>query len=380
MKHLSEYRDPTLASNYFSLLHQITTQPWRIMEACGGQTHSILKNGIDQKIPSLITFVHGPGCPICVTPTSVIDDAIGLAMRPSTILCTFGDMLRVPGTDLDLMRAEALRSRSSKGGATPVRSVKIIYSPLEVLKIAEENPQYEVVFFAVGFETTTPANAMVAFEAKRRGLKNVSLLVSQVLVPPALEALLGTSPASGSLLQGFLAPGHVCTITGIREYETLSKKYNIPIVITGFEPVDILQGLVLLVRQLESGVARVENQYSRNVRPEGNHHAQKMTFEVFEVCDKLWRGLGILPKSGLCLNSRYRDFDARFKFALPAERPESPTQCISGTLLQGLARPADCPEFGKACTPENPLGATMVSGEGVCNAYYRFQGTRDSRI
>ncbi len=365
MKYIDEYRDAGLAGLYAEKIAKMTTRPWKIMEACGGQTHSIVKYGIDQILPPQITLVHGPGCPVCVTPMSMIDSAIELAEVSETkkkrdvILCSFGDMLRVPGTHKDLLTVKA------DGG-----DVRIVYSPLDALKIACDNPEREVVFFAVGFETTAPANAMAVYQAMKKGIANFSMLVSQVLVPPALKAIL----TSSTVISGFLAPGHVCTIVGYKEYEILVRQYRVPIVVTGFEPSDILQGIAMCVRQLEEGKAEVENQYTRAVNKFGNRAAQEMISEVFEVGHRIWRGLGSIQESGLRLRERYRAFDAELRFQLKPELEEEKSACISGLILQGIRKPSECPEFGKGCHPDKPLGATMVSSEGACSAYYRYRG------
>jgi hydrogenase expression/formation protein HypD len=365
LKFVDEYRDADLAWRYSDLIKRTVTRPWNIMEACGGQTHSIVRYGIDRLLPDLVTLVHGPGCPVCVTPVSTIDDAIALAARPEVILCSFGDMLRVPGTAKDLQMARA------EGG-----DVRVVYSPLEALALARLHPEREVVFFAIGFETTAPANAMAAWRAKEEGLENFSLLVSQVLVPPALEEIL-KSPASR--INGFLAPGHVCTVAGFSEYEPLVGRYRVPIVVTGFEPADILQGLLMCLRQLEEGRAEVENQYTRSVRREGNLQAQAMLAEVFERGPKVWRGLGQLPESGFRLRPAYARFDAAKRFGFGLERDECRNGCISGLVLQGARKPVECPQFGKACNPQNPLGATMVSAEGACAAYFRYRWQEEEK-
>jgi hydrogenase expression/formation protein HypD len=365
LKFVDEYRDADLAQGFADRIAAIATRPWKIMEACGGQTHSIVRYGIDRLLPKEITLVHGPGCPVCVTPMSTIDAAIQLASRPEVILCSFGDMLRVPGTDRDLLTVKA------EGG-----DVRIVYSPLDALKVARENPLREVVFFAVGFETTAPANAMAAFQALQQGIRNFSMLVSQVLVPPALEAIL-SSPTHE--INGFLAPGHVCAITGYDDYLPLSRKYRVPIVVTGFEPGDILQGLAMCIQQLENGRAEVENQYTRAVPRSGNPSAQAMLAEVFEVTRKIWRGLGSLEASGLRLSAKYQTLDAEHRFGLGPESAEEKSGCISGLILQGIKKPSECPEFGTGCNPERPLGATMVSSEGTCSAYYRYRRQEEAR-
>lgn len=329
------------------------------MEICGGQTHAIVKFGIDELLPSEITLVHGPGCPVCVTPLELIEKAIQIASTPNVVFCSFGDMLRVPGVSKDLLSVKAA------GG-----DVRIVYSPLDAVKLAEENPQREVVFFAVGFETTAPANAMAVYQAKKRGLRNFSLLVSHVLVPPAMEAIL-SSPENR--VQGFLAAGHVCAVMGFWEYEPIAQKYRVPIVVTGFEPVDILQGIFMCISQLEAGRAEVENQYARSVSREGNRAAQKLIAEVFRVVPRKWRGVGEIPQSGLGLQAAYAEFDAEARFSLGHHTEEEPAECISGLILQGIKKPHECPEFGVRCTPERPLGATMVSSEGACAAYYHYR-------
>ncbi len=359
MRFVEEYRDAQAAQKLAEALHQIVTRPWTIMEVCGGQTHAIMKFGIDELLPKQVTLLHGPGCPVCVTPVELIDKAVELASRPEVIFCSFGDMLRVPGTRGDLLSAKAA------GG-----DVRIVYSPMDALQLAIKNPDRQVVFFAVGFETTAPANAMAVYQAKRQGIPNFSILVSHVLVPPALEAIL-QSPTNR--VQGFLAAGHVCTVMGYTEYEPIAQKYHVPIVVTGFEPLDILQGVYMCVKQLEEGRAEVENQYARSVRREGNRHAQELIREVFEVVPRKWRGIGEIPQSGLGLREPYRDFDAERRFALTTGSVEEASECISGLILQGVKKPHECPAFGTRCTPEHPLGATMVSSEGACAAYYRYR-------
>jgi hydrogenase expression/formation protein HypD len=359
MRFIDEYRDAEAVHNYARAIRELTTRPWNIMEICGGQTHSIVKYGLDELLPSEITLIHGPGCPVCVTPIHMIDRAIEIAQRPEVIFCSFGDMLRVPGTSLDLLRVKAA------GG-----DVRIVYSPLDAVKLAEAHPEREVVFFAVGFETTAPANAMAVFQAKRLGLRNFSMLVSHVLVPPAIEAIL-SSP--NNRVQGFLAAGHVCTIVGTAEYQPLARRFHTPIVVTGFEPVDILQGVYLCVKQLEEGRADVENQYARSVRAEGNREAVRIVEEVFRVAPRKWRGIGEIPQSGLALAEAYADFDADTRFPTDGCDAEEPAECISGLVLQGVKKPHECPAFGTRCTPENPLGAPMVSTEGACAAYYRYR-------
>jgi hydrogenase expression/formation protein HypD len=359
MKFLDEYRDGDLAQKLAAEVHRVTTKPWSIMEVCGGQTHAIVKFGIDELLPQQITFIHGPGCPVCVTPLEVIDQALEIAARQGVIFTSFGDMLRVPGSTTDLLAAKA------KGA-----DVRIVYSPLDAVKIAAENPTREVVFFGVGFETTAPATAMAVFQASQKGLKNFSMLISHVLVPPAIEALM-SSP--NCRVQGFLAAGHVCTVMGYEEYFPLAKKYHVPIVVTGFEPMDILQGVLMTVLQLESGRAEVENQYSRSVRREGNLPAQELIRKVFQVVPRKWRGIGEIPHSGLGLREPYAEFSAERRFGLAEHHVDEPAECIAGLILQGLKKPHECSAFGTRCTPEHPFGATMVSSEGACAAYYRYR-------
>jgi hydrogenase expression/formation protein HypD len=358
MKYLDEYRDPELAQRLFDELQRITTRPWAIMEVCGGQTHSIIRNGIDQLLPPAIELIHGPGCPVCVTPLEVIDKALAIAARPEVIFCSFGDMLRVPGSHHDLFRVK------SQGG-----DVRIVYSPLDAVKIAEQRPDREVVFFGIGFETTAPANAMAVAQAKQRGLKNFSMLVSHVLVPPAIAALM-ESPTCR--VQGFLAAGHVCSVMGTWQYRPLVETYRVPIVVTGFEPLDVLEGIRRVVVQLEAGQALLENGYSRAVNDAGNLPAQRMLAEVFEVTDRTWRGIGTIPQSGWKLSAAYRMFDAEERFAVSDIRTVESPLCRSGEVLQGLIKPHECAAFGAQCTPRMPLGATMVSNEGACAAYYQY--------
>lgn len=359
MKFLDEYRDPTLAKRYAAAITQALTKPWRIMEVCGGQTHAIVRYGIDQLLPDALTVIHGPGCPVCVTPLEMIDRAIALAEERHVILCSFGDMVRVPGSKTDLLAAKA-------SGA----DVRVVYSPLDAVRVARENPDRDVVFFAVGFETTAPANAMAVEVAAREAIDNFSVLVSHVLVPPALEVILS---APERRVDGFLAAGHVCTVMGLGEYEPIARGHGVPIVATGFEPTDILQGILMCVRQLEAGTAHVENQYARSVRTAGNAHAAKMIDQVFEVSDRKWRGIGGIPRSGLRLRSAYARHDAERRFDLGHIVAEEPEACISGLVLQGIKKPAECDAFGTRCTPETPLGAPMVSSEGACAAYYRYR-------
>lgn len=359
MKFIDEYRDHAYVHQYVEALQRITRKPWMLMEICGGQTHAIVKFGIDELLPPQITLVHGPGCPVCVTPVENINMALEIAARPNVIFCSFGDMLRVPGSERDLFSVKA-------SGA----DIRIVYSPLDALKIAESNPDKEVVFFAVGFETTAPANAMAVFQASQKRIRNFSILVSHVLVPPAMEAILSSK---NNRVQGFLAAGHVCTVMGYTEYEPLSKKYCVPIVVTGFEPLDILQGVYMCVKQLEEGRYEVENQYSRSVRREGNVQAQELVQKVFRIIPRKWRGIGEIPKSGLGLASEFESYDAEKRFGLNDYSCEESRECISGQVLQGLIKPKECPAFGGNCTPEHPLGATMVSSEGACAAYYRYR-------
>ncbi|MBN1688627.1 MAG: hydrogenase formation protein HypD [Candidatus Omnitrophica bacterium] len=362
MKYVDEYRDGKLAGQFADAIKRTVTKPWTVMEVCGGQTHAIVRFGLDELLPSSLNLIHGPGCPVCVTPLELIDQAVEIASLENVIFCSFGDMLRVPGSRRDLFSVKA------SGG-----DVRILYSPLDALAIASENPRKEVVFFAVGFETTAPAHAMAVKQAWERGIRNFSILVSHVLVPPAMEAILA-SPHNR--VQGFLAAGHVCTVMGYTEYEPLARKYKVPIVVTGFEPSDILQGLFMCVKQLEEGRTEVENQYARSVKREGNRKARETVREVFQVIPRKWRGIGEIPKSGLGLREKYAVMDAAKRFNLTSYEAEESPDCISGLILQGLKKPDECPAFGKKCTPEHPLGATMVSSEGACAAYYRYRGSR----
>jgi hydrogenase expression/formation protein HypD len=358
MKYLDEFRDGEAAKNLSVKIHSATSQNWNIMEICGGQTHSILKYSVEEFLPDEIQLIHGPGCPVCVTPLELIDKAIAIAQKENVIFTSFGDMLRVPGSNLDLLSVKA------KGG-----NVKMVYSPLDAVKIAEKNPDKKVVFFGVGFETTAPPNAMSVVEAHRKGLKNYSLLCSHVLVPPAIEALLSSSANN---IQGFLAAGHVCTVMGYEEYLPLAEKYNVSIVVTGFEPVDILQGIYHTVVQLEEGKCEVENQYSRVVNKEGNVPAKNLIEEVFERTDRKWRGIGEIPQSGLKLRDKYKEYDAEIIFDVESISAEESSLCIAGEVLQGIKKPIECSAFGKECTPEHPLGAPMVSTEGACAAYFHY--------
>jgi hydrogenase expression/formation protein HypD len=358
MKYLDEYRSGPIAAKIVEEIRRIQTRPWVLMEVCGGQTHSIVKHGIDHLLPEGIELVHGPGCPVCVTPLEMIDKAHAIAQRPNVIFCSFGDMLRVPGSDGDLFTIK------SHGG-----DVRVVYSPLDCLKIARANPDKQVVFFAIGFETTAPANAMLAWRAREEGVKNVSLLVSHVLVPPAMSAILA-SPENR--VQGFLGPGHVCAVMGYSEYEPLSERFHVPIVITGFEPIDILHGTLMTVQQLETGRGVVENQYSRILGREGNPTAQKLVSSVFTVGDRKWRGIGMIPASGYHLRAEFKEHDAERIFDVHEIDTKEPEICISGQILRGIKKPHDCSAFGTLCTPQRPLGATMVSAEGACAAYYAY--------
>jgi hydrogenase expression/formation protein HypD len=358
MKYLDEYRDEAVAQKLLSEIHRILTRPWVLMEVCGGQTHSIVKYGLDHLLPPEVELVHGPGCPVCVTSLEMIDKAHAIASRPDVIFCSFGDMLRVPGSESDLL---ILKSRGA--------DIRVVYSPIDCLKIARANPDKKVVFFAIGFETTAPANAMSVWQARRQGIDNFSILVSHVLVPPAMASIL-QSPLNR--VQGFLGPGHVCTVVGYHEYEPIAARYHVPIVITGFEPIDLLEGVLMTIRQLEAGECRVENQYGRVVNCDGNRVAQDLINQVFEVCDRKWRGVGSIPKSGYKLRYEFREHDAERLFEIrEIDTQESPS-CISGMVLKGVKKPHDCPAFGKECTPLHPLGATMVSAEGACAAYHAY--------
>ena len=358
MKYVTEYRDAELVGVAMREIHRTVTRPWVIMEICGGQTHAIVRHGIDQLLPPEIELVHGPGCPVCVTPLELIDKALDIAARPNVIFTSYGDMLRVPGTDRDLFSVRAA------GG-----DVRVVYSPLDAVKIARANPDKEVVFFAIGFETTAPANAMSVVQARALGVKNYSVLVSHVCVPPAMHAILA-SPANR--VQGFLAAGHVNAIMGYWEYPPIAAQYRVPIVVTGFEPLDVAQGILATVRQLEAGRHEVENAYGRAVTFAGNVPAQRVIEQVFEVRDRQWRGIGLIPSSGWGLRAEYADFDAERRWDVSDIRPQESSLCIAGQILQGLKKPHDCPAFGVQCTPESPLGATMVSSEGACAAYYRY--------
>jgi hydrogenase expression/formation protein HypD len=361
VKFIDEYRDASAVRQLVDTIRKRVTKPWTLMEVCGGQTHAIIRHGIDTLLPESITLLHGPGCPVCVTPVELIDKAVELASRPDVIFCSFGDMLRVPGTHSDLFSVKA------RGG-----DVRIVYSPMDAVRIAIENPERQTVFFAVGFETTAPANAITVKTAKTEGIGNFSILVSHVLVPSALESILG---APDCRVNGFLAAGHVCSVMGYDEYFSIAETYRVPIVVTGFEPLDILHGVSMCVEQLETGRHEVENAYARVVRREGNREAQRVIREVFEVVPRQWRGIGPIPASGLALTPAYASFDAEKRFAIRCGPVSEPQECISGLILQGLKKPHECPAFGAQCTPERPLGATMVSSEGACAAYYRYRRT-----
>ena len=366
MKYVEEYRDPVAAQKFAEAIAATVKHPWKLMEICGGQTHTIVKYGVDELLPKEVTLVHGPGCPVCVTPLELIDKALQIAAQPNVIFCSFGDMLRVPGSSGDLFTVKAA------GG-----DVRIVYSPSDAVKIAEQNADKQVVFFAVGFETTAPANAMSVYQAKQLGLKNYSILVSHVLVPPAMEAILG-SPSNH--VQGFLAAGHVCTVMGFEEYEPIAKKFKVPIVVTGFEPLDLLQGIYMCLSQLEEGRYEVENQYARAVRREGNRPARELVAKVFRVVPRKWRGIGEISQSGLALTPEYAEFDAETRFGVSGySAPEDP-ECISGLVMQGAKKPEECTAYGKRCTPDHPLGAPMVSSEGACAAYFRYRRWRESDL
>jgi hydrogenase expression/formation protein HypD len=358
MKYVDEYRDADAARKLADAIARTVTRPWTIMEVCGGQTHTIVKYGIDRVLPPEIELVHGPGCPVCVTALEMIDRAHAIASRPGVIFCSFGDMLRVPGSRSDLLQVK------SQGG-----DVRVVYSPLDAVNLAASNPERQVVFFAIGFETTAPPNAMAVWLARKRRLNNFSMLVSHVLVPPMITALLETPD---NRVQAFLGPGHVCTVMGTTEYELIARRYRVPIVVTGFEPLDLLEGTLRTVSQLETGRAEVENQYGRAVRGEGNLQSRQLIDDVFEVCDRKWRGVGLVPRSGFKLRDDYRDYDAERRFEVDTIETQESSLCISGQILKGLKKPHDCPAFGKECTPLTPLGATMVSSEGACAAYHAY--------
>jgi hydrogenase expression/formation protein HypD len=358
MKFVDEYRNEDASGKLAEAVARTVTRPWVIMEVCGGQTHTIVRYGLDRLLPPEVELVHGPGCPVCVTPLETIDRAHDIAAQPGVTFCSFGDMLRVPGSKSDLLRLKADGS-----------DVRVVYSPLDAVNLAAANPARKVVFFAIGFETTAPANAMAAYLARKRGLANFSMLVSHVLVPPAIAAVLSDSE---NRVQAFLGPGHVCAVVGCDDYRDLVNRFRVPIVITGFEPLDLLEGVLKAVRELEEGRAEVENQYVRAVRPEGNLHSRQLIDDVFEVCDRKWRGIGTIPMSGYRLGAEYREFDAEHIFSVGDIRTRESTACISGEILRGLKKPNQCPAFGSECTPQNPLGATMVSSEGACAAYHAY--------
>lgn len=358
MRHVDEYRDPKVIARLIEMIAKSITRPWTIMEICGGQTHAILRFGLDQLLPDEISLIHGPGCPVCVTPVEMIDQAITIARLPNVIVCSFGDMLRVPGSSIDLMSTRA------NGG-----DVRIVYSPLDAVKLAEQQPDREIVFFAVGFETTAPATAMAVHVASEKRLSNFSVLASHVLVPPAIETILASPD---NRVQGFLAAGHVCTVMGVEEYIPLAKRFNTPIVITGFEPVDLLRGVLACVRQLEAGRAEVANEYSRVVRNDGNRFARQVVERVYQVVDRPWRGLGVIPRSGLALRPEYAQFDATKRGDVSASTPVT-SECRAGEVLMGRLKPCDCPAFATRCTPDTPIGSPMVSSEGACAAYYRYR-------
>ena len=362
MKYVDEFRDPTNIRRWTDALAKQSAKPWTLMEICGGQTHNIIKFGIDALLPATVNLVHGPGCPVCVTPIAMIDAAIALAQNPDTILCSFGDMLRVPGSSTSLLSARAL-------GA----DIRVIYSPRESVAIAAREPQKQVIFFAVGFETTAPANAAAIAEARRTGLKNFSVIVSHMLVPPAIETILSSPDCT---VQGFLAAGHVCTVTGYEDYDVLADKYRVPIIITGFEPLDILQGVYLCIDQLEAKRCEVVNQYHRSTRLEGNEHARTLLDHVFEICDREWRGLGLIPQSGYRLRAQFERFDALAGYDIVNAYGKDYATCQAGAVLQGRLKPTDCPAFGTRCRPEIPLGAPMVSNEGACAAYYLYKSRK----
>jgi hydrogenase expression/formation protein HypD len=358
MKYLSEYRDPSVARGLITRIRELATRRWVLMEVCGGQTHTIVRQGLDQLLGDAVEMIHGPGCPVCVTPLEQIDKALRLAADPSVIFTSFGDMLRVPGSECDLLQVRA------RGG-----EVRVVYSPLDALELAIRNPHKQVVFFAVGFETTAPANAMAVWRARELGVRNFSILVSHVTVPPAMIAILA---APDNRVQGFLAAGHVCTVMGWTEYEPIAARYRVPIIVTGFEPVDIIEGIYLAVRQLENGRHEVENQYARSVRREGTVPAKNLVAEVFQLVNRQWRGIGEIPGSGLGLREEFADFDAEYRFGLGSLQVSEPSECRAGDVLRGRLKPFECPAFGGLCTPEHPLGAPMVSSEGACAAYYNY--------
>jgi hydrogenase expression/formation protein HypD len=362
VKYIDEYRDADATRRCADAIHRLVSRPWNLMEVCGGQTHSIVRFGLDEMLPDEITLIHGPGCPVCVTPIEMIDKANAIAQRDDVIFCSYGDMLRVPGSSTDLLTVKSM------GG-----DVRVVYSPMDALQLAQKHPDRQVVFFAIGFETTAPANVMAVVQAERLNLDNFSVLVSHVLVPPAIEAVLN---APENLVQAFLAAGHVCAVMGTAQYAPIVQQYNTPIVVTGFEPLDILQGVLMCVRQLEEGRAELENQYSRIVRAEGNPAAVSQVEKVFRTVDRKWRGIGEIPHSGWALREAYSRFDANLRFRVEAIQADEPAECKAGEVLQGHRKPYECPAFGTACTPDSPLGAPMVSGEGACAAYYRYRRRR----
>ncbi len=359
MKYIDEYRDPKLAQSLVAEIRRTVTRPWVLMEICGGQTHTLMRYGIDELLPPQVELVHGPGCPVCVTALEIVDKAIAIASTPGVIFVSYGDMLRVPGSSSNLFRVKA------SGG-----DVRIAYSPMDAVRIARQHPGRQVVFFAVGFETTAPANAMAVWQAHREGLENFSILVSHVLVPPAISLLL-ESPANR--VEGFIAPGHVCAVMGYTEYEDLVERYRVPIVVGGFEPLDLLEAILMLVKQLEEGRHGLENQYVRSVTRQGNRPSRQRMMEVFEVADRKWRGIGPIPQSGVRLRPEYAAHDAEKIFGVESLDAPEPPECISALVLQGIRKPVDCPAFGTRCTPEHPLGAPMVSAEGACAAYYTYR-------
>jgi hydrogenase expression/formation protein HypD len=356
MKYIDEYRDSEVAGKLVEEIHRITTKPWALMEVCGGQTHTLVKQGIDEALPKGVRMIHGPGCPVCVTPLEQIDKALAIAARPDVTFTSYGDMLRVPGSTTDLL---SLKARGA--------DVRIVYSPLDAVRIASANPDRQVVFFAIGFETTAPANAMAVWQASRLGLDNFTVLVSHVLVPPAMTAILDSPTCQ---VQAFLAAGHVCAVMGWTEYEPIAAKYHVPIVVTGFEPLDLLEGILMAIRQLEEGRAVVENQYARAVKREGNRAAQDAILRVFEPGDRTWRGIGSIPSSGLHLRAAFAKFDAEARFDVGDIHTQEHPACIAGQILQGTKTPLDCTAYGTLCSPQKPLGAPMVSAEGVCSAYH----------
>lgn len=366
MKYIDEYRNERIARSLSERIARTATRPWNLMEICGGQTHTIMRYGIDELLPEGVRLIHGPGCPVCVTPLEAVDKAIAIASRPDVIFVSYGDMLRVPGSRLDLLRVKAA------GG-----DVRVVYSPMDALKLARANPGKQVVFFAIGFETTAPAHAVAVSQARREGLKNFFMLVSHVLVPPAMRLLLSSPDRQ---VQGLIAPGHVCAVVGCRDYDALSRDFRLPVVVGGFEPADLLEAIAMLVAQLEEGRAELENQYARGVRYEGNVPAQRAMETVFEVCDRKWRGIGRIPASGLRLRPEFADHDAEHAFGVSSVAADEPASCIGAQVLQGLKRPTDCPQFARGCAPATPMGAPMVSAEGACAAYYQYRRFKDIHV